>query len=302
MEEAGDFPCGDRILFLQTDEGGDLDESEACENVSYDFPFTCGPSCHPDRCFNSTPAVCGCSSCSEEIWNRDAEGFSCGARIRFLESPAGGRLSELEACASVSSTYIDIGGPDCNPDICDGQGPAFCGCDDCTFEVWNTMALGFTCGDRILSFRPTDISSDEACAMVSDEFTGLCGPQCHPGKCDGQCLAEPFELQDGTINTERLAPNATIYCYPPYEDRLRFSNAWGFFTVEAKESADNICGPAGNLFGKEVVSFDPIAEELTLEYAFVNGKWTASEVRLTQEDIFNYGEYSFLSRWYFQPL
>jgi hypothetical protein len=155
------------------------------------------------------------------------------------------------------------------------------------------MALGFTCGDRILSFRPTDISSDEACAIVSDEFTGLCGPQCHPGKCDGQCLAEPFELQDGTINTERLAPNATIYCYPPYEDRLRFSNAWGNFSVEAKESAEDICGPAGNFFGKEVVSFDPIAEELTLEYAFVNGKWTASEVRLTQEDLFNYGEYSF---------
>ena len=47
----GSFPCGDRIEWKMTEEGGGLSEEEACRFVSNEYSDNeCGPYCHPDLC------------------------------------------------------------------------------------------------------------------------------------------------------------------------------------------------------------------------------------------------------------
>ena len=71
---------------------------------------------------------------------------------------------------------------------------AFCGCDSCTNEVWDSFATDsegtYTCGGRI-SWLQTTLGYDEvsACAKVSDEFPGgPCGPVCDPRRCNPPTL------------------------------------------------------------------------------------------------------------------
>lgn len=180
-KDADPFTCGGRISYLKSEAGGQRSEAAACRSVSFAFPFECGY-CHPDRCDNQQPTVCGCEDCVKEIWDRQAGNFTCGQRIRFLQSASGGALSELEACKNVSTVFPDVCGPSCNPEICDGRGPAFCGCRDCS-ERWSTSVAGFTCGEHIKAARVTqDLSLLDACAFLSDIFPGVCGPACHPGE------------------------------------------------------------------------------------------------------------------------
>ena len=73
---------------------------------------------------------------------------------------------------------------------------AFCGCDSCTLEVWDSFATdsggSYTCGGRISWLQTSNLGYDEssACAKVSDEFPGgPCGPVCDPRKCNLPTLA-----------------------------------------------------------------------------------------------------------------
>lgn len=103
-------------------------------------------------------------------------------------------------------------------DKCDGQ-PRYCGCQDCTFEVWNATAgrNGATCGSRILylqTFDGGELTESEACTQVSREvgfffdmvevemkpfdasaltnfhlyaqYPRECGFACNPSTCDGR--------------------------------------------------------------------------------------------------------------------
>ena len=67
-----------------------------------------------------------------------------------------------------------------------------CGCHECTDEILNRNAGGYTCGDRILFLMegsPFHLPEKEACIRVSrNEFGDVCGPQCDPGRCDGKKL------------------------------------------------------------------------------------------------------------------
>ena len=171
-EEAGEYTCGARVQYLQSEDGGTMAEEDSCRKIAYDYPFRCS-ACDPDTCIETTettPILCGCQECVEKVWNRKAGNFSCGERIRFLQSTEGGGLVELEACTNVGELWPEECGQ-CNPDLCDGRGPTFCGCHDCE-EKWGTSVLGYTCGERIQSFRFSNITLMEACAYVSDEFPG----------------------------------------------------------------------------------------------------------------------------------
>lgn len=101
-----------------------------------------------------------------------------------------------------------------------------CGCLDCTPEIWNTDAFGHTCGARIIWKQTVEggsLSEVEACEFVSNEFPTLCGPQCRPSQCDGQCTASPTPaptLPPGPA----LTPTSTIYCFPDYQNRERYTN------------------------------------------------------------------------------
>jgi len=67
---------------------------------------------------------------------------------------------------------------------------AFCGCDSCTEEIWNSIATdsngSYTCGSRITWLQENlFIDEESACATVSGEFIdGPCGPMCDPLKCN----------------------------------------------------------------------------------------------------------------------
>jgi hypothetical protein len=189
--------CGARIRSLQLDEG--FSEMAACETIATDYPVVCGPHCHPNKC-DDQPPFCGCVDCVESIWETEVEGFTCGARIRSTQITPGliafdrtqSRLGDEEgACAAVADEYPLTCGPQCHPSKCDNRGPAFCGCNDCTRSIFDTLAGNFTCGERILSLLrdpDLDFSEEEACGKVANEFPDVCGPDCHPDRCDGQPL------------------------------------------------------------------------------------------------------------------
>jgi hypothetical protein len=118
--QAGDLTCGDRIMYLQTPGGGTLSEADACERISNAYPAICSPGCNPSKCDGKAPALCGCDSCSVQIWDTPANGFTCGERIQFLRSPAGGSTGEIDACIAVSDQFPSICGPDCDVTKCDG--------------------------------------------------------------------------------------------------------------------------------------------------------------------------------------
>ena len=55
---------------------------------------------------------------------------------------------------------------------CDGQ-PIYCTCNDCTQDIWDSVAGDFPCGERIRSQqRRNDLNLDErgACQRVSEEY------------------------------------------------------------------------------------------------------------------------------------
>ena len=78
----------------------------------------------------STVEYCGCPQCTQSVWDtvvcNDVAGspgvtecFSCGDRIAFKQSSAGGSLSLSEACVFVSDEFpSDQCGPMCNSDTC----------------------------------------------------------------------------------------------------------------------------------------------------------------------------------------
>uniref|UniRef100_A0A7S3PBR5 Uncharacterized protein n=1 Tax=Amphora coffeiformis TaxID=265554 RepID=A0A7S3PBR5_9STRA len=64
----------------------------------------------------------------------------------------------------------------------------YCGCTDCT-AAWQVDAGGLTCGQRIRQLQDSaDANYDEwnACLTISDLYPFICGPACHPQRCDGQ--------------------------------------------------------------------------------------------------------------------
>lgn len=179
-----------------------------------------------------------------------------------------------------------------------GPLPERCGCFDCTLEIWETYAGEFTCGERIewkQTIEGGGLSETDACEFVSNEFFTICGPQCRPSQCDGQCAAPPIPaptLPPGPAVT----PTSDIYCFPPYANRLRFTNAWGNYIIEAKDSQGGVCGPNTNKFTSQTISFDPTLGELTLEYKYIGGSWYAGEVRILLPEAqmpYTYGTYSF---------
>ena len=74
----------------------------------------------------SPPSPCDCQSCTSSVQDAlacDGGGcYSCQSRIDWLQSSAGGSLSELAACSTVGSEFpSECGG--CNPESCDSTAP-----------------------------------------------------------------------------------------------------------------------------------------------------------------------------------
>jgi hypothetical protein len=138
---------------------------------------------------------CGCSGCTEAVWERDAGDFKCGARIEFLQTVfADAYPTEEDACRRVAGIeFPDICGP-CDPASCVKAVKArvkettYCGCPKCTNDVSCRDANDYSCVARItwlVDNKSTTFPSEvDACRQVALEFPNACGPVCDPDTCN----------------------------------------------------------------------------------------------------------------------
>lgn len=140
---ADGYKCGDRIAFVRdSDEStllsigivhGPFDEAGACRFVSEEFPDICTCLCDDEPTLlptPSSPTLCGCEACTDQVWNTNVDGYSCGDRISFLRDSdndtllslgiTNGPFDEGEACQYVSEEF---------PNIC----TCFCNGEDAIF-------------------------------------------------------------------------------------------------------------------------------------------------------------------------
>lgn len=274
----------------------------------------------------SVDGLCGCQSCNDSAAIIVGDTTTCSQKImglitdyRFTEEAACHRISKMEFapdCAQI-----------CDSDLCDGKGTydqavenTYCGCDACTDDVWNSMAGDFSCGSRITYLNNSQSKTQAgACHEVAVQYEGVCG-HCDSETCNlldyGTTIATKAPTsprktfiptsapQQGTTNSaldhstykydKPLRPDYPLYCFPAYQQRTRFTNVWGKYTLEAKEG--DTCGPSGNVFSADSVSLNDDKNELKLQFKKVGGRWEAAEVRVLLpegEMPFNYGNYSF---------
>jgi hypothetical protein len=137
---------------------------------------------------------CGCSGCTDAVWERDAGGFKCGARIEYLQASfAATYPTEQDACRRVAGIeFPDICGP-CDPASCGAakardQGTTYCGCAECTEDTWALDADDYSCGARITwlleNESTTHPTEEDACRLVAgSQYPEICGNKCNPDTC-----------------------------------------------------------------------------------------------------------------------
>jgi hypothetical protein len=111
---AGDYLCGGRIEWLIEMQG--LSEFDACVQIAVnEFPTECG-ACKPTRLepdYIDQGLTCSQpATCTADVLNSMAEGFSCGGRIRWV---IGSGLSEWDACIRVAVEEFPAECGLCNP-------------------------------------------------------------------------------------------------------------------------------------------------------------------------------------------
>ena len=143
-------------------------------------------------------ARCTCASCTDAVWNTDARGSTCGARIEYLVGfEANLYPQETDACARVADVEYPLQCGACDPARCDGRTPpeptrqSFCGCDDtCSSAVWKseTDTVDFlSCEARVTWVQNhTEATSETAaCQVVAEDYpSSECGQFCNPRTCN----------------------------------------------------------------------------------------------------------------------
>lgn len=218
---------------------------------------------------------CSCQSCTDAVWNRNADGYTCGQRIDFLRETT---MDENAACLRVAGVeFTDTCGPSCNPQLCDGRTREYyCGCPACTETIVNSETDSISCYDRILFVQRNYGGYEneiDACRFVTQKFpSSPCGFTCNPNTCPG-------------------GPGPNIYCFP--QTPVTYRNAWGGYILQVKDSGISVCGPGDNKFKPDTVSFNN--NELKLQFRYVNGAWTGSEVRVLRQNgaRYEYGSFEF---------
>lgn len=118
--DANGDTCGNRLDHEMLQAMG-LTETEACSIVATRYPLTCGPVCHPEKCDGQGPPLCGCDSCTEEVWNTVVDGFSCGTRILLSRDDTNTEndilINEMKSCQVVAEAFPEECGA-CHPLAC----------------------------------------------------------------------------------------------------------------------------------------------------------------------------------------
>lgn len=233
--DIGGFTCGERIAFLQTPDGGDFPETDACAFVANEFTDECGL-CDPVTCNTVVtsspttsptdgPTTSAAPSVSASPTTSAAPSVSSSPTTSTAPSmmeppddtsapttapvettteptttPATAEPTTTPATAEpTSSPVAATAAPTTTPVATEPT----CGCDDCTAEILGLDAGGISCGDRINLFQDPEfggLTESEACLSVASEFATTCGPACNPTLCDGQApsaTSEPAPLVCG---------------------------------------------------------------------------------------------------------
>jgi hypothetical protein len=205
---ANGYSCGSRITYLQSTAGGSNPEFNSCFTVAgVEYPTECGQ-CDPLRCDklaanseksgkSSEHTYCSCSTCTEEVWDSNAGGRSCGSRISYwLQAPQSN--PEFNSCFAVAGSEYPAECGQYDPLTCDSKSgkagksskseePTYCSCSTCTEDVWNTLANGYICGSRVSFLLTPNRGSNSvynACQQVAgSKYPTECG-QRDPSKCN----------------------------------------------------------------------------------------------------------------------
>ena len=158
---AGGPTCLERIKFLIESGSSELD---ACKQVAgVEFTTECGP-CDVIDCDRPR-------TCTTDVLNTDAGGFTCQERISFLISSEG--MSEADACQRIAGVEFPGECGQCVEDSLDCGVP-----ETCTRAVLDADADGFSCKDRIeFLIGSMGFSVQDACNQIGTvEFPTQCGP------------------------------------------------------------------------------------------------------------------------------
>ena len=275
--------------------------------------------------FPSAASVhCGCDTCTDAIWNADAAGFTCGARILWvLGSNPEAYPNEQAACARVAGLeFPTVCGPACDPARCSisptpptpvptpsptTTTTTHCGCPSCTTEIWNAMADGFTCGARVTwlteNYPQAYPTESSACATVAGvEFPSVCGPACDPAQCTATTTTSTTTTPQPTMAP--MTPSASITTPAPslQQDTTAsagpttqelycyppYADRTRYTNVWSKYTVEVKESSALCGPGNNLFSTNTVAlnsgDALTMSYKKVGSNWEASEVRVLLPD------------------
>ena len=181
-----------------------------------EFAPECAEICDPNLCdgkgnFDEAETTyCGCDSCTSAAWNTDADGHSCGSRISYLTATI--RISEKEACRTVGGVEYSAECRACDPDTC------------------HQLNYGTTIATSVPQTpRPTPRPTPSSAPLPenNDEEPNVIN--------GGETGNVDIENIPNYLDENPLFPETSLYCFPEYNNRKRYTNVWGKYTLEVKE-------------------------------------------------------------------
>lgn len=144
---------------------------------------------------DSIPWHCGCQTCTQSIWERQAGNSTCGALIRQATTPD---LSRERACTRIATEFAECA--PCSNLGCDAPAPRFCACWQCGAALAkeeeqdatdafvaedDNDSITITCGDKIeeMLWNNPLLTEFDACSNVADILPTSCGKFCKPTAC-----------------------------------------------------------------------------------------------------------------------
>lgn len=221
----GDFNCGlgtpaMRKVLLEVDQGVKHGIDHILTGAVASGSAVNGwPSDHP--LIKGTISIGGTSPSPsgpcEAAWNNDADGYRCGARIRWLQGNRG--LTEDQAKNQVAAEFPNACG-DCGPG---GTDPVTTPKPAPTCEsVLNNVANGYSCGSRIQWLKNNrGMTETEARNTVAGEFPpecGACSSLSGGGSSTTSCRNQyndcGYWAQIGYCTDNRWKQSMECYCRP----------------------------------------------------------------------------------------
>ena len=226
-------------------------------------------------------------------------------------------MEEEDACRIVGGQEFPAACGACNPDTCDGKtgtpttaAPVASGSTAApatAAPVTPTSAAPVQAPVQPTSGAPTGAvgtaapvtaspvqASTPTPSTASPVLPATGTPTVAPTSGRSEPSASTVVPTSGRSEPSASSPTVSdLYCFAPSSERRRYTGVWDGFMVEAKDSAESVCGPNNNAFEDVLVTVDE-NDEMTLNFRYVNGVWYGSEARILREaGAFGYGTFTY---------